>query len=149
MAHFAELNENNYVLRVVRVGDDIETSDGPLGDNDMHVDGETWCTNFFGGTWKQTSFSGSFRNMYAAAESYYDASTNEFYPPKPYASWTLSDNKQFWEAPIGEPPPPESPEDFNPIYAWDENIGTWVGTIDDGQTRHQWDVNTLSWIPLS
>tara|TARA_R110001606_G_scaffold325507_1_gene472176 strand:+ start:171 stop:344 length:174 start_codon:yes stop_codon:yes gene_type:complete len=53
MAHFAELDENNTVLRVVVVGNDINTSSGPLGDNDMHVDGETWCINFFkGGIWK-------------------------------------------------------------------------------------------------
>ena len=42
MAHFAELDENNNVLRVCVVDDNIETSDGPLGENDMHVDGETW-----------------------------------------------------------------------------------------------------------
>ena len=47
MAHFAELNENNTVLRVVVVGNDINTSSGLLGDNDMHVDGETWCAKFF------------------------------------------------------------------------------------------------------
>ena len=47
MAHFAELDGNNIVTRVVVVGNDIETAAGPLGANDMHVDGETWCKNFF------------------------------------------------------------------------------------------------------
>ena len=60
MAHFAELkskvdptgftsDEHLVVERVVVVGNDVETAAGPLGDNDMHVDGETWCINFFAG----------------------------------------------------------------------------------------------------
>ena len=39
MAHFAELDDNNKVKRVVVVGNDIATAAGPLGENDMHVDG--------------------------------------------------------------------------------------------------------------
>ena len=39
MAHFAELDENNIVLRVVVVSNDIETAAGSLGENDMHIDG--------------------------------------------------------------------------------------------------------------
>ena len=59
MAHFAELkskvdptgftsDEHLVVERVVVVGNDVETAAGPLGDNDMHVDGETWCINSIG-----------------------------------------------------------------------------------------------------
>ena len=58
MAHFAEIklqtdpsgftsNQLWVVQRVVVVGDDIPTAAGPLGENPMHVDGETWCVNFF------------------------------------------------------------------------------------------------------
>ena len=43
MASFAELNENNKVIRVVKMADDISTSNGPLGDNDMLVDGDSLC----------------------------------------------------------------------------------------------------------
>ena len=32
MAHFAELDENNIVKRVVVVGNDVPTADGPLGE---------------------------------------------------------------------------------------------------------------------
>ena len=75
MAHFAELKEekdkfdssktNLVVQRVVVVANDIETAAGPLGENDMHVDGEAWCVDFFkGGTWKQTSYNHNFRKMY-------------------------------------------------------------------------------------
>ena len=66
MAHFAELDDDNKVKRVVVIGNDVETAAGPLGENDMHVDGETWCINFFkGGNWKQTSYNHTFRKQYA------------------------------------------------------------------------------------
>ena len=78
MAHFAELDENNNVLRVCVVDNNIETSDGPLGENDMHVDGETWCTEFFGGTWKQTSYTNSFRKQFAGHNMYYDNTKDKF-----------------------------------------------------------------------
>ena len=44
MAHFAELDENNIVLRVIVVSDDDA------------VDGEVFCNNLLGGRWKQTSY---------------------------------------------------------------------------------------------
>ena len=58
MAHFAELESktdptgftsdtHQIVKRVVVVGNDIPANGGILEDNDMHVDGETWCANFF------------------------------------------------------------------------------------------------------
>ena len=62
MATFAKLDENNIVTQIVKVGNDVPTSDGPLGENDMHVDGETYCTNLFGGRWKQCSATNAFEN---------------------------------------------------------------------------------------
>ena len=57
MAHFAELESKTdptgftsdthlIVKQVTVVANDVETAAGPLGENDMHVDGETWCKNF-------------------------------------------------------------------------------------------------------
>ena len=103
MAHFAELDENNTVLRVVVVGNDINTSSGPLGDNDMHVDGETWCINFFkGGIWKQTSYSRNFRKYFAGEGMIYDSVKDKFLLPQPHASWSLDANDD-WQAPIAYP----------------------------------------------
>ena len=79
MAHFAELDSNNIVKRVVVVGNDVATADGPLGTNDMHVDGETWCVNFFkGGNWKQTSYNHNFRKQYCGKGYTFDAAKNKF-----------------------------------------------------------------------
>ena len=114
MAHFAELESKTdptgftsdthlVVKRVIVVGNDISTTDGPLGENDMHVDGETWCVNFFkGGTWKQTSYNNNFRKIYAGIGMIYDPVKDKFLTPQPHASWSLDDNDD-WQAPIAYP----------------------------------------------
>ena len=89
MAHFAELDENNVVLRVCVVSNDIGTSDGPLGENDKHIDGETWCTNFWGGTWKQTSYNKNFRKNYACEGMVYDEGRDIFRVKQPYPSFLV------------------------------------------------------------
>ena len=87
MAHFAEIDENNIVKRVVVVGNDVETAAGPLGENDMHVDGEQWCIDFFnGGTWKQTSYNHNFREQYAGIGMTYDSAKDKFILPQPFGS---------------------------------------------------------------
>jgi hypothetical protein len=147
MAHFAELNENNYVIRVVKVGNDIPTSNGPLGENDMHPDGEAWCVNFFkGGVWKQTSFNYKFRNIYAVIGGKYDPINDEFLPEKPYNSWLLSDNKKYYKAPIENPVDlTNTLPDFRPLTSWDEVNLRWIGTEDNGQTIYAWNPTTLTW----
>ena len=119
MAHFAELDENNKVLRVCVV----DNSHVP---SDKHVDGETWCENFWGGTWKQTSYNDNFRKQYAGVDFTYDAAKDEFVAPKPYGSWTLDSNND-WQPPIAHP------TDGNSYY-WDE-------------TTYQGD-NTKGWIKI-
>ena len=91
MAHFTELESKTdptgftsdthlVVKRVIVVGNDVSTAAGPLGENDEHVDGETWCVNFFdGGTWKQTSYNHNFRKQYAGKGMVYNASKTNFY----------------------------------------------------------------------
>jgi len=148
MAHFAELDENNNVLRVCVVDDNIETSDGPLGENDMHVDGETWCTEFFGGTWKQTSYTNSFRKHFASHNLYYDNTKDKFMVKQPYASWSLDSNDD-WQAPI--PLPTEDTMGEWPIFAvwWEEGqkwLGHWMNPTADGdELGWIWDEVNLQW----
>ena len=78
MAHFAELDENNIVLRVVVVADEHE------------ADGENWCADFFGGgNWKQTSYNANIRYNYAGVEFTYDPVADAFYAPQPFPSGRL------------------------------------------------------------
>ena len=120
MAHFAELDDNNVVVRVVVVGNDCVPSD-------EHVDGETWCANFWGGTWKQTSFNNNFRKQFAGIGFTYDVAKNKFISPKPYASWALDDNDD-WQAPVKYPTittyGSNDPLDKYNIF-WDEENLQW------------------------
>jgi hypothetical protein len=107
MAHFAELetkvdptgftsDTHQVVKRVVVVGNDITAGDGVLGNNDMHVDGETWCINFFKtGIWKQTSYNNNFRKQYAGIGMVYDPVKDKFIEQQPHASWSLDENDDW------------------------------------------------------
>jgi len=142
MAHFAELDGNNRVTRVVVVGNDVTTAAGPLGSNDMHVDGETWCVNFFkGGTWKQTSYNHSFRKQYAGKGFTYDAAKDKFISPQPFASWALDGNDD-WQAPVTYPT-----DTTDKHISWDEAGQKWTATDNsDPVNNFNWDASALAWV---
>ena len=146
MAHFAELDNNNVVLRVVVVGNDVETAAGPLGTNDMHIDGETWCKNFFkGGIWKQTSYNNNFRKAYAGIGCTYDAAKDKFISPQPYASWALDGNDD-WQAPVTYPTDTGTAEDPKMI-SWDEAGRQWTASDNsDPVNNFNWDASALAWV---
>jgi len=129
MAHFAELDNNNIVTRVVVVGNDVTTAAGPLGDNDMHVDGETWCVNFFkGGNWKQTSYN-------------FDSAKDKFISPQPYDSWALDGNDD-WQAPVTYPT-----DTTDKMISWDEAGQKWTATDNsDPVNNFNWDASALAWV---
>jgi hypothetical protein len=62
MSHFAEVDRNNIVVRVL-VGDNND----PAGD-----EGLSWFTNNLGGKWIQTSFSASFNGKFACMGDIWD-----------------------------------------------------------------------------
>jgi len=115
MAHFAELDSNNIVLRVVVV------NNTELLDNDdveQESLGVAFCQSLFGGTWKQTSYNGNMRKNYAAVGYTYDSSRDAFIAPQPYASWVLNEPTCRWEAPVAVP------TDGN-RYTWNEETTSW------------------------
>ena len=98
MRRFAEIDENNIVLRVLVAND------------------EAWLTENLGGTWLE-SFDDGTRVRRAGAGFTYDADLDAFIPPKPYESWVLNEDTCLWEAPI--PMPTEGD------WTWDEQAGAW------------------------
>lgn len=89
MSSWAELDENNKVIRVL-AGDNND----PAGD-----EGYQWLLDNLGGTWIKTSFSGSFRYNFAAIGYTYDPIDDAFIPPMPecgHESLLLND-KKLWE----------------------------------------------------
>jgi hypothetical protein len=116
MAHFAEIDNNNIVLRVVVVKN--VSIEGPRPDrNEEESLGIELCQNLFGGSWVQTSYNRSFRKNFAAAGFTYDSVRDAFIPPKPFESWILNEDDCRWYAPV---PKPEGE------YIWDEDNLQWV-----------------------
>jgi hypothetical protein len=77
MAHFAELDENNLVKRVIAVHNHELLIDGV----ETESKGAQFCQNLFGGTWVQTSYNNKFRGIYAGTGYTYDAVNDVFVAP--------------------------------------------------------------------
>lgn len=77
MAHFAELDKNNKVIRVVVVAD-AECMDNGV---ESEAKGAAFCNKLLGGRWVQTSFNGSMRGRFASTGFTYDAEQDVFVAP--------------------------------------------------------------------
>ena len=112
MAHFAKLDDNNFVIDVNVVNNDV------LDSNNEESSGIAFLIDWSNGytNWKQTSYNGKFRKQYAGIGYFYDAEADVFVAPKPFESWVLDSNYD-WQAPI---PKPEG------FYVWDESLGNWI-----------------------
>ena len=163
MAHFAELESktdptgftsdtHKVVVAVTVVANDCVPSD-------MHVDGETWCKNFFNKPnteFKQTSYNNNFRKQYAGIGYRYDASKNKFLVPQPYASWSL-DSSDDWKSPVTYPSVTDDGEDTPSWFyriSWNEtkynadNTRGWQATKsnDSAETPTVYDWNGTAWV---
>ena len=123
MAHFAELDENNIVTRVIVVHNNelVDTSG-----NESEAKGVEFCSTLFGHTnWVQTSYNNNIRKQFAGTGYTYDSDSDVFVAPQPYPSWSLDDNSD-WQAPT------PMPEDDN-MYSWNEDTQSWdlVEPIND------------------
>ena len=79
MAHFAELDDDGVVLRVVVVNnDDMRDADG----NEVEALGQAICLAVCGGfRWVQCSYNGNFRGCYPGPGYRYDQAADVFLPP--------------------------------------------------------------------
>lgn len=108
MAHFAEIDDNNIVIRVLVVSNDQESRGQDFLANDLGL----------GGRWIQTSYNGNFRKNYAQIGFIYDKDIDAFIPPKPYQSWILNKETGQWEAPSLLPNDGKN-------YVWQEETNSW------------------------
>lgn len=116
MAHFAEVDTQGNVLRVIVVDNDKLIDENG---NESEAIGKKYCTNLLSGYWIQTSYNGSFRKNYAGRGFKYDRNRNAFIPPKPFDSWDLNEETCQWEPPIAYP-------DDGQLYQWDEENTQWT-----------------------
>ena len=102
MSHFAEIDNDNIVQRVIVAEQDFINS-GAVGDSFR---------------WIQTSYNNNFRKNYAGKGYTYDKTRDAFIAPNPYPSWTLVEATCQWEAPSAYP-------DDDKMYTWDEENTEW------------------------
>jgi hypothetical protein len=127
MANFAEIDDNNIVIRVVAINNSDITVDGI----ESEQKGIEFCKTLwpYSGTWVQTSFSQRFRKNTAGIGYSYDKQRDAFIAPRVlcaprtlYPSWVLNEDTCVWEPPV--------PSKFNgtdgKFYAWDEDRTDWV-----------------------
>ena len=118
MAHFAELDASNIVLRVVVVDNNMILNEQG---QESEALGVSFCQLLFGldTMWKQTSYNGNIRKNYAGIGYTYDSGRDAFIPPKLYASWLLDEATCLWNAPT--PMPTDDKK-----YRWDEPTTSWI-----------------------
>jgi hypothetical protein len=97
MAHFAEIDENNIVIRVL------------VTDNEAENEGYDFLVDTFGGRWIKTSYNTSrgthilggepLRANFASIGYTYDEEKDVFIPQKPdeEQEWVLNEDGYFWE----------------------------------------------------
>jgi len=105
MAHWAEIDKNNKVIRVT------------VGDNNSPDEGYQWLIDNLGGTWIKTSYNNRIRGVYAGIGYSYNVEEDIFVIPQPYPSWTRSGS--LWN------PPTPMPTTAGKRYQWVEADLNW------------------------
>jgi hypothetical protein len=123
MAHFAELNADNIVTRVIVVGNqDCLDENG----QESEAVGIAFCQQLFGADtrWVQTSYNATFRKRYAGAGHSYDEGRDAFIPSKPALGddWVFDEDNLIWR------PPVELPDDGKQ-YVWNFETKQWQEVI--------------------
>lgn len=154
MAHFAELDEDNKVLRVlVFSNDDIAAHGG-----DLSTEAEQWVattpsttsensiTGKPGVSWKQCSYNDNFRGHFPARNYIYDSTNDVFHAPQPHASWILDANYD-WKPPIPNPNTVhygENESDRITSEEWNESLQTFIG-VNNNDQQYKWNTTSLIW----
>lgn len=126
MAHFAQVDENNFVLNVIVIDNEHEQNAQEYIKNELKLDGRWIQTSYncYGGlhydpSTGQPDGKPALRKNAASIGFSYDEQRDAFIPPKPYNSWVLNDDTCLWEPPVAPP------EDGN-AYHWNEDTQVWI-----------------------
>lgn len=136
MAHYAFVDSNNLVVRVITGRDEDDLPEGIDSWEDYYSSLEPGkrairtSYNTRGGIYYDPvtnepgpDQSKAFRGNFASAGATYNPALDAFIPPKFYQSWVLDEATYSWVAPI--PRPQDGKE-----YYWDESKTNWVEVVD-------------------
>jgi len=118
MAHYAFIDSNNIVVKVITGVNEDVTQNGVGGSS------EAWEQFYASQEWnagltcKRTSYNGNIRKLYAGIGFTYDVDADVFISPSPYPSWVLDINHD-WQPPTPKPSADEP-------YEWSEEDLEWV-----------------------
>lgn len=115
MAHFAELDENNVVLRVIVVANKDTSDENGVEQESIGI---AFCQNLLGGRWIQTSYNNNIRKKYAGIGDTYNAQLDAFIAPPEYDYFVFDEVECKWV------PPEPKPGDGH--YVWDHDNRTWI-----------------------
>jgi len=124
MAHFAQIDYENKVLRVSVVrNEDILDTNG----NESEQIGIEFLKSVHGAStrWVQTSYNNNFRFRYAGVGMIYNVEHDVFLQDKPYPSWILNTETYEWESPTPKPELTEEQKNNENYYEWNEESQEW------------------------
>ena len=134
MTNFAQLDENNYVIRIIKIDNSFLMDDG-IEKEELGI---AKCREIYGQNtfWKQTvdidyAISTTLKSNdnivhFPQVGYYYDTKINAFIPPKPYPSFVFDKNTMCWESTIPLPTLTKEQEFLGAWYEWHENTKEWV-----------------------
>ena len=119
MSHFAEIDNDNIVQRVIVAEQDFIDS-GAVGDanNWVQTSYNTRGGVHYAPNSNEPDGGVALRKNYAGIGDTYDESRDAFILPKPYPSWILDEDTCWWEAPVPYP-------DDGKRYKWNEDGQSW------------------------
>ena len=164
MAHFAELDSDNVVIKVLVFDNDYVSQNGGelsveienhIKSTTPHCPAESSYTGKEGVAWKQTSYNNNFRKQYAGIGSTYDPSKDKFIAIQPFSSWVLNGDDD-WEAPTPIPTTEQRTYPYNEgtrLYKtdWDESVQKWKGLKQEdyepggSQDVYYWNPSNTTW----
>jgi hypothetical protein len=137
MAHFAQINEDNIVIDIIKINDEYEGYGEDFINNICMIPGR-WIKTSYNTFGNKHKFGGiPLRGNYATIGGVYDPIKDVFLHKKPYPSMVLNEETFLWEFPLPFPDVILLPAEktFTDIpgriiesfydYIWNEDIGNW------------------------
>jgi hypothetical protein len=146
MAHFAEIDNNNKVIRVlVACNQDIANNGGEQSEQAATAFQNIARFSENGVKWVQTSYNNNFRKQFASVNCYYDQSKDKFILNQPFPSWSLDSNDD-WQPPVERPSiltiDGTTEEVIRPLE-WNEDKLTWSSFKDS--IKYYWNNTSNTW----
>ena len=111
MAHYAFLDENNFVTEIIVWRNEDEVIQG-ISNWEEHYG------QIRGQVCKRTSYNSNIRKNFATIGSKYDEILDAFIPLSPFLSWVFNEDLCNWQAPVAMPTDDK-------LYVWNEETISW------------------------